>query len=1101
MFVRRILLPTLVAFVGLLLVIAAGAQSLVSGDVTGVVTDPSGAVLPNVTVTLKSGETGAVQTRVTNAQGVYRFSLLSPGTYTISVAAKGFQPIEKQATVSVGEATTAHMQLALATAATTVEVTAGASVVQTENANVSTTFSPEQIAEVPNPGNDLSYIVQTAPGATMNTQAGYGNSATYGISATSNLFTVNGMNENDPFLNLNNSGATNLLLGQNDVHEATVVNNGYSAQYGGLAGANVNYVTKSGSNAWHGNALYWWDGRAMNANDYFNNRNGVKRPFVNANQWATSLGGPIVKDKTFFFADYEGLRLVLPTAQQVVIPSPDFQTSTLANLAAGPNAAEIPFYNHIFSLFNNAPGANKARPLPGGSNGCSSGFSLPDGGPCALQFQSTAGNFTHEWLLTGRVDQNIDNNDRAFVHFRTDHGLQATYTDPLTPILNAQSDQPQYEGQFQENHTFGSNSVNQFILAGSWYSAIFKPKSITAALQTLPFEMNFNNAFYTMGGAFYNTWPQGRNVSQYQLLDDYSWLRGKHSLKFGVNFRRNDITDYTPGGFLGTIPEAIFNSQASFYNGTADVFEQAFPTRATQPLALYGLGLYAQDEWALTPKLKITLGLRGEHNSNPICQTNCFARLANSFLDVSHNINQPYDQAIRTGLHEALANYTNVEWEPRFGFAWQPFGDNTVIRGGIGIFADIFPATVATNFDTNSPLKNTFIPVNGAFAPGLPNNLESQAVASNAAFVQGFKEGLTYPQIVAMDPLFTAPAFYNAAHMIHTPQYQEWNLELQQGIGQKVTASVNYVGNHGIYEAVQNAGFNAFGFSGFASLPSVAPDPRFSTVTEATGSGVSNYNGLTLSLRRRFSQVQLQANYTWSHALDEISNAGFLPYNFKTNTSVLAPQDPFNLRKYNYGNADYDTRHYFSLNYVWDTPWRRGWLGAVGDWTVSGTIFARTGLPFTVIDSANNGTLLGQNYGNSGGGPSIFANYLGGAPNSCGTGAVTKPCLTTAEFSSASTGFGDQRRNQFYGPGFFDTDLTVMKNFAIPRWETAKFSVGIQAFNLFNHPNFDQPIADVANPQLGSIVQTVGTPTSILGSFLGGDASPRLIQLKASLNF
>jgi hypothetical protein len=284
MFVRRILLPTLVAFVGLLLVIPAGAQSLVSGDVTGVVTDPSGAVLPNVTVTLKSGETGAIQTHVTNAQGVYRFSLLSPGTYTISVAAKGFQPIEKQATVSVGEATTANMQLALTTASTTVEVTAGGSVVQTENANVSTMFSPEQIAEVPNPGNDLSYIVQTAPGATMNTQAGYGNSATYGIAATSNLFTVNGMNENDPFLNLNNSGATNLLLGQNDVHEATVVNNGYSAQYGGLAGANVNYVTKSGSNAWHGNALYWWDGRAMNANDYFNNKNGVKRPFVNANQ-------------------------------------------------------------------------------------------------------------------------------------------------------------------------------------------------------------------------------------------------------------------------------------------------------------------------------------------------------------------------------------------------------------------------------------------------------------------------------------------------------------------------------------------------------------------------------------------------------------------------------------------------------------------------------------------------------------------------------------------------------------------------------------------------------------------------------------------------
>src|SRR4029077_13133193 len=167
-----------------------------------------------------------------------------------------------------------------------VEVTAEGGVIQTQNGNISTTFTPEQVALVPNPGNDLSYIVQTAPGAVMNTQAGFGNSSTFGLPATSNLFTVNGMNENDPFLNLNNSGATNLLLGQNDVQEATVVNNGYSTQYGGLAGANVNYVTKSGTNNFHGNANYFWNGRTMNANNWFNNLNGVARPFDNVNQWA-----------------------------------------------------------------------------------------------------------------------------------------------------------------------------------------------------------------------------------------------------------------------------------------------------------------------------------------------------------------------------------------------------------------------------------------------------------------------------------------------------------------------------------------------------------------------------------------------------------------------------------------------------------------------------------------------------------------------------------------------------------------------------------------------------------------------------------------------
>src|SRR5262252_1125198 len=280
--------------------IPAAAQSLTSGDAAGTITDPSGAVVPDATVTLKSNDTGATQTRTTNAQGAYRFSLLAPGTYTVSVTASGFQATQKQVTVTVGQAANANLQMGLGSASQTVEVSASAGIVQTENADVSTTFSPDQVALVPNPGNDLSYVVQTAPGAVINTQAGYGNSSTYGLPATSNLFTVNGMNENDPFLNLNNSGATNLLLGRNDVQTATIVSNGYTGEYGTLAGANVNYVTKAGGNKFHGNLEYFWNGSVLNANDWFLNNAGVARAFDNANQWAASIGGPIKKDRTFF---------------------------------------------------------------------------------------------------------------------------------------------------------------------------------------------------------------------------------------------------------------------------------------------------------------------------------------------------------------------------------------------------------------------------------------------------------------------------------------------------------------------------------------------------------------------------------------------------------------------------------------------------------------------------------------------------------------------------------------------------------------------------------------------------------------------------------
>jgi len=1097
-----------------LISLTAAAQSLTSGDITGQVSDPSGAVVPNATVTLKNNQTGATQTGTTDAQGVYRFSLLSPGAYTVTVSAPNFQAARQIVSASVGQATTRNIQLALGGATQTVEVTEQGGTVESENANISTSFSPEQVAQVPNPGNDLSYILQTAPGAVMNTQAGQGNTSTFGLPATSNLYTVNGMNENDPFLNLNNSGATNLLLGQNDIQEATVVNNGYSGQYGGLAGANVNYVTKAGTNQWHGNANYWWNGRTMNANNFFNNQSGTPRPFSNANQWAASLGGPIRKNSTFFFVNTEGLRVVLPTSVPVNVPSPQFQAATLANLAST-NAASVPFYNQLFGLWNNANGAARAQDVlqPGkdpttgniiSGNGCGSFTGLNSLSiPCALQFQSTAGNQTNEWLLTARVDQNIGNNDRLFGHFRTDHGTQATYTDPISPVFNAVSHQPQYEGQLQETHTFGASAVNQVIISGSWYSALFSPANLAAATQLMPFRLAFSgNAFFSLGKNL-DIWPQGRNVTQYGIVDDFSWTKGRHGLKFGVNYRRNDVTDFSPG--IGSIGFSQGESLSNFFNGGGTTFAQNFPVRLTQPIALYGLGFYAQDEWSLRPNLKITLALRGDHNSNPVCQTNCFSRLSSSFQDISHDMNTPYNQTIETGLNQAFNKYTNVSWQPRVGFAWSPFGtgSNTVVRGGFGLFTDMFPATIASSLLNNAPLNNFFVAGSAPLSPAITGNQAALAAQANTSFQQGFASGQTLAQIQAGNSLFVPPSFFNAASRIIAPQYQEWNLELQQGFGSKTTLSLNYVGNHGVHEAVQNAGLNAFFPSGFGDLPLAPSDGRFGTITEVSSAGVSNYNGLTASLRHRFSSLQVQANYTWSHALDDVSNAGFLLYNFLSNTSVLSPQDPFNLRAFNYGNADYDSRHYFSLNYVWDVPHWGGPKTLVDGWILSGTIFARSGVPFTVVDGNQTSVLAGFNYGGnlSGAGAFVFANSLGGAPTSCDASAITTPCLTSAMFSPATTGFGQQRRNQLYGPKYFDTDFTVQKNFSLPRWETAKIGLGVQFFNLFNHPNFDQPVGDIASSNFGSIVSTVNTPTSVLGSFLGGDASPRIIQLKGSFTF
>src|SRR5580698_9007795 len=349
------------------------AQSSTTGEISGIVSDPSGAVVADVPVTLKSVDKGFTQTATSNSQGAYRFSLLAPGNYSVSATAAGFKTTTVTQPVAVGAVAIANIVMQLGTTGTTVEVSGDAPLLQADSSEISTTMNERAVQSLPNPGNDLSFIAQTAPGSVMNTQSGFGNFSSFGVSATSNLFTMNGMYDNDPFLNVNNSGATNLLLRNNEVQEATVVTNGYSGQYGGFAGANVNYITKSGSNNWHGNTNYWWDGRVMNANNFFNVGNDTPRPFVNANQYAASFGGPIKKDKAFFFWNYEGLRVILPTSSQVQVPDPQFQSAIVDNLNATGLSQSVPFYQQMFSLYNGAIGISRAVPgVPNASDptGC-----------------------------------------------------------------------------------------------------------------------------------------------------------------------------------------------------------------------------------------------------------------------------------------------------------------------------------------------------------------------------------------------------------------------------------------------------------------------------------------------------------------------------------------------------------------------------------------------------------------------------------------------------------------------------------------------------------------------------------------------------------
>jgi hypothetical protein len=1118
---------SLVLFFGLWLLTAltvqSHAQSITAGDVAGTVTDPTGAVVPGATVTLTNIGTNSSQQATTNSDGSYRFAFVTSGTYKVTVSASGFQTQEHPGvSVTPGQPTSVNVQLTVAGATQTVDVVEAAGTVQTENADVSTAVTQSMIENLPNPGGDLTYIAQTTPGVVMNTQSGYGNFSAVGMPGTSNLFTINGQNYNDPFLSLNDSGASNLLLGANDISEANVINNAYSSQYGQYAGTQVAYITKSGTNQFHGDAVYNWNGRAVNANQFFSNESGQPTPFNNFNQGATNFNGPIWKNHTFFDVDYEVLRNLLPTASTLnYVPSMPFQNATLANLAADGNSAEIPFYEQVFKIYNSAPGVGSAVPVADGGCAGATITGLAAGAPCALQFRSTPPNLNHEYQWAARVDHIFGEKDRGYIRVLRDNGFQPTYTSPFGPTFNAQSIQPEMSGQVSEIHTFGPNTVNQ--LGGSilFYAAIFGDANQSGALSALPTFLEFAGTQLSPVGADQECcgffFPQGRRVFQYQVTDDFSHIRGKHTFRLGISWLHDTITDEAfqenTHGYISTNLTDFSNG-----NGPSTSVNQFFPSSAEEGFRFNTLGGYVADDWKVSQRLTVSLNLRLEHYANPTCDANCFSHLASTFTGAADPsaANTPYNQLIVSGQHNAFANTRPVVYEPRIGIAWRPFNsDKTVIRTGAGIFADEIEGQLAEAAALNTPNLAQFtiggLP-NAPLAPGIPGSLFATAAASAAALQSQFKAGGSFNSISAAVPGFSAPNFTSFPSTMDSPTYYKWNFEIQQDIGAKMILTANYSGMHGIHIPVPDQGLNGYCppsvcTNGFVGLPSAPPSAAFGNIVQYMY-GTSNYNGLTISLQRRLSAgLTFNVNYTWSHALDDVSNGGGGEQfgALVTDPSIVGVQNPFNIRG-NYGSSDYDVRHYLSASFVLTDMFRHagfkwGPNQVFGGWTLSSNWFLRSGLPFSVIDQSSLFTLLGYNYNGV-----IFASPTGYVPGSCPS-AVNSPCMTTSQFKPAAgtlatgpTGFGTMGRNSVYGPHFFDVDIALMKEIRIK--ERLTFSFGAQAYNALNHPNFDQPVNDISNPALfGSSIAAVGPPTSLLGSFVGAGSSPRFIEIKGIVRF
>jgi hypothetical protein len=1119
----------------------AFAQGETTSAIVGQVADTTGAVVAGASITVTNQENGLKRSAKTDEAGRFNFPQLKPGAYAVKVEAPGFRTKQDNVVSGLGQKQTVNFTLKVAQSDMSVEVTSEAPLINTATANTTTTLSTRALEDLPNPGGDLTYPLQFAAGALINTAGsgndfvgssnGYGNVEFNGLPALSNGYIVDGLETNDPLTNLNSGLATNLVLGMNSISEVTVNTLSYSVDQGRYGASQVNYVTKSGTNKFHGNLYELWNGSLLNASNYFlSDTPGLHKPRSTVNHFGGSVGGPILHDKLFFFFDSEWVRIALPIFTTATLPSLSFQQYVLTQLSASP---QLPFYTKMFSLYGNTGGTPLAvLGCPLNANGTLTSSS--DGDGCANRRGVSHSSDDSEQVQTVRIDYNINASNTAWFRFQSDTGLQAAYTDPINPLFDAVSSQPLYSFAAGYTHVFSQNIVNYFNPAFSWYESLFAPSNFQQTLATFPIVLQGSgaNAPFTTIGGLDNTWVQGRRASRFFINDNLAWSHGAHEFRFGTNTRIFRLNDYDFGE--GTVPTVSYTTLQQFINGVASTATQTFPTSANEPFNFLNLDFYAQDTWRVTSKLTWTIGIRDTYNSNTLNPHQQVGRLTGSFDSISHNLNQPLNAVIQTHLGNLFSSTPVAILQPRTAVAWQ-FEPNTVLRSGFGIFSDIMPGSIADLVGTNPPYVKTFQggllgTVGGtAIAPGVPNSAVDATVAANQRFGAGFQPGqLSCASSLANAATCLPPVAITAVPSgeLHAPYFMEWSLGLEHQFGTTASVKAQYVGTRAVNQPylTQVNGYQTVCPGCFAPFPYKQPtDPRFAAVTQFSTGANSHYHGLQLTAMKRLGHgLQGQINYTWSRCMDEVSNGGFLQFSAG---GILSPL-PGGLHR-DYGPCDYDIRSNLNAQYVYQLPIkvRSQWFGhIVNDWQVSGTLFWHSGVPFSVLStpySANaNGIVQGS-------GPQ-FASLVPGADPYCrhcnlaSTQPGTIQWLNPNAFASAvdpSTGacvggdsatncqFGNSGRNQFRGPGFVWSDMYLTKR--IPLGDKLTMRVESQFFNIFNHPNFGLPSMVLAGVPgkpstqtgFGALTYTTSPPTGLLGVGLGGDNSPRMIAFQAKLEF
>ena len=1059
---------TFLVVVGLLCSGTIFAQSP-NGMISGTVFDPAGKVIAGAEITVVNDATRVQNYTKTNNDGLYVLPNLPPGSYRLQVAKSGFKTLIKpDITVNVQDALAINFNLPIGAVSEVVTVEGGAPLINTQDATVSTVVDRQFAENLPMNGRSFQTLIQLTPGVVTTTSNLYdsGQFSVNGQRPSSNYWLVDGVSANigisaagaapgngfgGSLASFSVLGGTNSLVSVDAMQEFRIQTSTFAPEFGRTPGAQISIVTRSGTNQFHGTVFDYFRNDALDANDWFADADGLRKPEERQNDFGGTLSGPILTDRTFFFFSYEGLRLRLPQVGLTEVP----------DLAARQNA--VPAMQPYLNAF------------PIDSN-------QPDLGNGVAQYNASYSNAATLDAYSLRVDHKLSNAWNIFGRYNyspsqiVQRGFAGTSLNDLTPIrITTQTGtvgaalvlSPQATNDLRFNYSRTDASSHSYL--DDFGGAV--------PLSVLPFPSPYTreNAQLTFGlitlngGILIASGGEKAVQRQINVVDGFTWQKGSHVLKFGADFRRLSPT-FTPPAYLQA---PVFFSVSSAETG--DPFLSAVQSAVGAKFLFNNLGLYAQDTWRVSARLTVTYGLRWDLDFAPssLEGPNLAAVTGFNLNNLSNLALAPAGTAPFSTTYGNVAPRLGVAYELRQAPNWQ-----TIVRSGFGVFYDLATSEVGNVFGSEG---YPFSARNEIFGGTFPLTLSDAAPPP----ITAASLSSSFATLSAFDP------------HLKLPYTLQWNVALEQALGTQQTITASYVG--------------AAGRRLLQSAFVVSPNPNFGNADLVGGVGSSDYNALQVQFQRRLSYgLQALASYTWSHSIDTASAGS----SFNDSNTLVPSVNPnanrgpsdFDIRNAFSAGVTYDFPVLKENRFVRAT---------LKGWSLQSVIQARSAPPVNVFDGAfstlNGGfaevrpdVVAGiplYLYGSQYPGGKIINNTAGEE----GVGCVGPFCPPPTDANGNPLRQGNLGRNGLRGFGATQWDFAVHRDFPIHE----RFSLQFRAelFNVLNHPNFGAPVSDISNSSFGQSIQMLGQ--SLNSGNLGGggfDAlyqigGPRSVQLALKLMF